>query len=290
VYVLALWQLANHVQGMMASLVNLNRFQPRLVNYYAIQEMLAEKSGDSAAASFEEPLVIVSRGSLEGSAERLEMMRGDRILYLTDASLVRMEFASVLAPLLAAGTGQKRILRAASFSSGADTAPRLALSALALGSETPGADRRADLEARIAELGLAQEFASLPEGCDTFLSDQTWATMSPKLRAALRILPLTESSSDLLFVDWGLIGSVEKDFAARLLGLLDDRIVFLVSSDGMTECEWARGFVVSENEEIVGVGDARWWGAILPYRRERVASREDQPGLEDEREDDEEDM
>ena len=43
VYVLALWQLANQVQGMTASLVNLNRFQPRLVSYYAVQAALAEK-------------------------------------------------------------------------------------------------------------------------------------------------------------------------------------------------------------------------------------------------------
>ena len=291
VYVLALWQLANHVQGLMASLVSLNRFQPRLVNYYAIQAMLAEKSAaDRSAASLEGPLVFASLGSLEGSAGRLEATRGDRILYLTDASLSRMEFASVLAPLLAACSGQKRILRAANFCSGAGIAPRLGLSAMVLGSEAPGADERARLEARIADLGLAQELASLPEGSATFLSDETWATIGQELRVALRILSLAESPSDVLFLDWGLIGSVEKDFATRLLGILDDRIVFLVSPDGMTECEWARGFVVSENEEIVGVGDAHWWGAILPYRRERVASREAQPDLDDDRDDDEEDM
>jgi ABC-type multidrug transport system fused ATPase/permease subunit len=291
VYVLALWQLANYVQGMMASLVNLNRYQPRVVNYYAVQAMLVEKAAaHPAAASFEGPLVIASRESLEGSAGRLEVTRGDRIVYLTDASLSRMEFASVLAPLLAACSGQKRILRAASFCSGADTAPRLSLSSMVLGSEAPGGDERADLEVRIAELGLARELASLPEGSDTFLSDETWATMDQKLRVALRILSLAESSSDVLFLDWGLIASAEKDFVTRLLGILADRIVFLVSPDGMTECAWARGFVVSENEEIVGVGDARWWGAILPYRRERVASRKAQPGLEDERDDDEEDM
>ena len=148
------------------------------------------------------------------------------------------------------------------------------LSAMVLGSETPSADQRAHLEARIAELGLAQELASLPDGSSTFLSVDTWATMSQKLRVALRILSLAESPSDVLFIDWGLVGSVEKDFATRLLAMLDDRIVFLVSRDGRIECEWARGFVVSENERVVGVGDARWWGAILQYRRQRVPSRQ----------------
>jgi hypothetical protein len=291
VYVLALWQLANHVQTMMANLVTLNRFQPRLVNYYAVQAMLAdETTSGPAAASLEEPLVIASRGSLEGNAGRLEARRGNRIVYLTDASLNRMEFAGVLAPLLASCAGQKRVLRAASFCSGADTSPRLGLSAMVLGSEAPGADERARLEARIAELGLARELASLPEGTATFLSDQAWAAMSQELRVALRILSLAESSSDVVFLDWGLIGSVEKELAKQLAGFLDDRIVFLVSSDGMIECEWAEGFVVSEGGEVVGVGDARWWGVILPYRQERVARREAPAGLEDERDDDEEDM
>ena len=291
VYVLALWQLANHVQGMMASLVTLNRFQPRLVNYYGIQAMLAEKSAaDRPAASLEDPLVIASLGSLEGSAERLEATRGDRIVYLTDASLRRMEFGTVLAPLLAACSGQKRILRAASFCSGAGTAPRLGLSAMVLGSEAPGADERARLEARIAELGLAQELASLPEGSATFLSDEIWAAMSQKLRVTLRILSLAETSSDILFVDWELLGSVEKDFATQLLGSLDDRILLLVSPDGSIECEWAQAFVVSEKENVVGVGDALWWKAILPYRQERGARREAQLDLEDERDEDEEDM
>ena len=113
--------------------------------------------------------------------------------------------------------------------------------------------------------------------------------MSQELRVALRILSLSESPSDLLFIDWELIGTVEKEFAARLLATLDDRIVFLVSGDGRIECEWTRGFVVSENEKIVGVGDASWWGAILEYRQRRIASRR-AAGLEVDRDDEEEDM
>jgi hypothetical protein len=114
--------------------------------------------------------------------------------------------------------------------------------------------------------------------------------MSLSLRAALRILSLAEAPSELSFVDWSLVGSVEKDFAMRLLALLEDRIVLLVSGDGRTECEWARGFVVSENGEVVGVGDASWWEAILEYRRKRVPSEQGPAGPDDERDDDEEDM
>ena len=290
VYVLALWQLANQVQGMTSNLVNLNRFQPPLVSYYAVQDALMERAADPGATRLNEPLVIHSRGRLEGDAGRLEVTRGDQVVYLADPLPIRTEFAAVLAPLLAACPKQRRVLRAASFCSGTDTAPRLSLSAMVLGSEAPGPDERARLEVRIAELGLAQELAGLPEESATFLSDETWARMSRKLRVALRVLSLAESSSDVLFLDWELIASVEKGFATRLLGFLDDRIVLLVSPDGSIECEWAQGFVVSEKEEIVGVGDTRWWEAILPYRQERVASREAQTGSEDERDDDEEDM
>jgi len=290
VYVLALWQLVNQVQGMTAGLVSLNRLQPRIANYYTVRAMLDEKTAtDPAAARLEGPLVIHSQGLLEGDAGRLEATRGDRILYLTDAAPSRMKFADVLAPLLAACREQKRVLRAASFCSGADTCPKLQLSAMVLGSETPSAEQRANLEARIADLGLAQELASLPDGSTSFLSEETWSAISPKLRVALRILSLAESSSEVLFLDWGLIGSVEKDFAARLLGILDDRIVLLVSRDGRIECEWAEGFVVSENEKIVGIGGAGWWETILPYRQQRVPRRE-YGGPEDDRDDEDEDM
>src|SRR4030042_4031120 len=61
VYVLALWQLANQVQGMTASLVNLNRFQPRLVGYFEVEAALAERIADPAAARLEGPLVVPSR-------------------------------------------------------------------------------------------------------------------------------------------------------------------------------------------------------------------------------------
>jgi hypothetical protein len=105
---------------------------------------------------------------------------------------------------------------------------------------------------------------------------------------ALRILSLAASPSDVLFIDWGLIGSVEKETATRLLAMLDDRIVFLVSRDGRVECEWATDFVVSENEEVIGVGDPRWWETILPYRRKRVPSRRGEAGLDDEDEEDDE--
>jgi ABC-type multidrug transport system fused ATPase/permease subunit len=290
VYVLALWQLANHVQGMMASLVNLNRFQPRILGYYEVQSALAEEATEPQAARLDGPLAITSRGSLEGDAGRLEVTRGDRIVYLADAALSRMEFVGVLAPLLAACPGKKPVLRAASFCSGADRCPRLSLSAMVLGDETPSADARAHLEARIAELGLAQELATLPDGSATLLSEETWSTMSQELRVALRILSLAESASEVLFIDWRLVGRLEKEFAMRLLALLDDRILFLVSRDGRTECEWAGGFVVSENGKVVGVGDARWWGTILPYRQQRVVSRRTSAGLEDERDDEEEDM
>jgi ABC-type multidrug transport system fused ATPase/permease subunit len=274
VYVLALWQLANQVQSMTASLVNLNRYQPRLVVYFAVQAALAGDSVDPAAARLEGPLLISSRRRLEGDAGRLEVARGDRIFYLTDAALSRMEFAGVLAPLIAACKEQSEVLRAASFCSGVETCPGLSLSAMVLGSETPSADQRAHLETRIAELGLARELDLLPDGGASFLSEETWSAMGQELRVALWILSLAESASDLLFIDWGMVGSLEKEFAARLLALLDDRIVFLVSADGRTECEWASGFVVCEGQKVVGVGDARWWGTILPYRRQRVASRE----------------
>jgi hypothetical protein len=158
---------------------------------------------------------------------------------------------------------------------------------MVLGRENPGAEEGAHLEARLAELGFAQELAMLPDGIATYLSEETWSGMSQKLRVALRILSLAQSPSDVLFVDWGMVGSVEKEATTRLLALLDDRIVFLVSRDGRVECEWAGGFVVSEDEEVIGVGDAGWWEAILPYRRERVPARRD-AGLDDE--DDEDDM
>jgi hypothetical protein len=287
--VLALWQLANQVQGMTASLVSLNRYQPRLVVYYEVQAALAERAADPADASLEGPLLIASRGRLGEDAGQLEVTRGDRIFYLTDATLSRMEFASVLAPLLGACAEQRGILRAASFCSGAESFPGLSLSAMVLGSETPSADQRAHLETRIAELGLAQELDKLPDGSASFLSEETWSAMSRQLRVALWILSLAESPSDLLFIEWGLVGSLEKEFAARLLALLDDRIVLFVSGDGRVECDWASGFVVSEKEKIVGVGDARWWETILQYRRQRVPSRQ-AAGLDVDRDDEDEDM
>jgi len=289
VYVLALWQLANQVQSMTASLVSLNRYQPRLVVYYAVQAALAGDAIDPAAARLEGPLLISSRKRLEGDAGRLEVKRGDRIFYLTDAALSRMDFAAVLAPLLAACAEQSAVLRAASFCSGVETCPGLSLSAMVLGSETPSADQRAYLENRIAELGLARELDLLPDGSASFLSEQTWSAMSQELRVGLWILSLAESASDLLFIDWGMVGSLEKEFAARLLALLDDRIVFLVSGDGRIECEWASGFVVCEEKKVVGVGNARWWGTILEYRRQRVASR-DAGAPDAEHDDEDEDM
>jgi ABC-type multidrug transport system fused ATPase/permease subunit len=288
VYVLALWQLANQVQTMTASLVNLNRFQPRIVGYYLVQDALAKASTDPPAAKLEGALVISSEGRLDGDAGRLEVTRGDRIFFLTDGTLSRMEFASVLAPLLAASPKQKAVLRAASFCSGAEVCPRLSVSAMVLGSEAASTDERADLEARIAELGLAQELAMLPDGSTTYLSKEIWSGVSQKFRAALRILSLAESPSDILFIDWGLLGSVEKEAATRLLAMLDDRIVFLVSRDGRIECEWATGFVVSENQEVVGVGDARWWEAVLPYRRQRVPRRRAEAGMDDDEDEEDE--
>jgi hypothetical protein len=161
---------------------------------------------------------------------------------------------------------------------------------MVLGNETPSPDERAHLEARIAELGLGQELATLPDGSATLLSEETWSRMSQELRVALLILSLAESASELLFIDWRLVGRLEREFATRLLALLDDRILFLVSRDGRTECEWAGGFVVSESGKVVGVGDARWWESLLPYRQTRVASRRASTGLDDERDDEEEDM
>jgi ABC-type multidrug transport system fused ATPase/permease subunit len=289
VYVLALWQLANHVQKVTSSLVSLNRFHPRIVSYYAVQAVLTGKATDPPAASLEEPLVITSQGCLEGDSGRLEMRRGDRIFFLAEASLSRLEFARVLTPLLAACPDQKRVLRSASFCSGADASPNMGLSAMVLGSESPSADQIAMLEARITKLELAQELAALPEGSASLLSEETWSTMSQELRVALRILALAESPSDLLFLDWGLLGSLETEFAKRLLAMLDDRIVLFVSEDGSIECEWATGFIVSESEEIVGVGDERWWGEILQYRRQRLPSR-GAAGAAGDREDEDEDM
>jgi len=286
VYVLALWQLANQVQGMTASLVNLNRFQPRLVGYFEVEAALAERIADPPATRLEGPLVIASRGRLEGSARRLLVRPGDRVCLLTDASLSRTEFGSVLAPLLAACPEQREVLRAASFAAGADACPRLRLAAMVLGSETPSASERAHLEARIAEIGLAQELAALGDGSATYLSEDTWSAMSPKLRAALRILSLAASSSEVVFVDWELLASLEKEVATRLLAVLEDRIVFLVTRDGRIECEWAGGFAVSENGKLIGVGDARFWSAILPYRRGRVPSRRMEAGLDDDEDDD----
>jgi hypothetical protein len=269
--------------------VSLNRYQPRLVLYYEVHAALVGDGTDPADVSLEGPLLIESRRRLEGDGGRLEVNRGDRIFYLTDAELKRMEFAGVLAPLLAACAEQRGVLRAAAFCSGADDFPGLNLSAMVLGSETPSADQRAHLEARLAELGLAQELAALPDGSASFLSEETWSGMSQKLRVALWILSLAESPSDLVFIDWALVGRVEKEFAERLLALLDDRIVILVSGDGRVECEWARGFVVSEKEKVVGVGDARWWGTIREYRRQRVPSRR-ADGLDVERDDEDDDM
>ncbi len=290
VYVLALWQLANQVQGMTTNLMTLNRFQPPLVGYYAVQDALVEKTGDSREPGLDGPLVIQSRGRIPGDAGRLEVTRGDRIVYLTEVPLSRMEFAQILSPLLAACPEQKRLLRAASFCSGADMSPLLPLSAMVLGSEAQSADEVARLEARLDDLGLTQELANLPDGSSTFLSEETWDAMSQKLRAALRILSLAESPSALSFVDWSLVGRVEKAFAMRLLALLEDQIVLVVSNDGTSECGWAGGFVVSEHGEVVGVGNAPWWEAIAQYRRKRVPSEQGPGGPDDERDDDEEDM
>jgi hypothetical protein len=79
---------------------------------------------------------------------------------------------------------------------------------------------------------------------------------------------------------------LEKEIATRLLAVLEDRIVFLVTRDGRIECEWAGGFAVSENGKLIGVGDARFWAAILPYRRGRVPSRRMEAGLDDDEDDD----
>jgi hypothetical protein len=275
---------------MTTNLMTLNRFQPPLVGYYAVQDALVEKPADWREPGLEGPLVIHSWGRLEGDAGRLEVTRGDRVVYLTEVKLCRMEFAGVLAPLLAACPEQKRVLRAASFCSGADMSPLLPLSAMVLGRQAPSADELGDLEARLADLGLAQEIAALADGSSTYLSEETWGEMSLRLRAALRILSLAESPSELSFVDFSLVGSVEKDFALRLLALLEDRIVLLVSSDGRTECEWARGFVVSEGGKVVGVGDAHWWDAILEYRRQRVPGEQGPGGPEEGRDDDEDDL
>jgi hypothetical protein len=207
---------------------------------------------------------------------------------LAEAPLSRTEFGSVLAPLLAACPGQSGVLRAASFSGGADACPRLPLAAMVLGSEEPSAAERAQLEARIAELGLAQELAALESGSATFLSEDTWSAMSPKLRAALRVLSLAASPSEVVFLDWELLASLEKEVVARLLAVLEDRVVFLATRDGRIECEHAAGFAVCENGKMIGVGGARFWSAILPYRRGRVPSRRMEAGVDDD--EDEDDM
>jgi ABC-type multidrug transport system fused ATPase/permease subunit len=269
VYVLALWQLANQVQIMLASLVKLNRYQPRIANYYEVQAALSGRVGEVSAESGDTPIVIQSHGTLERDAGRLSVKRGDRIFYLTDAAVSRTEFASVLAPLIDACPNQRRIWRNASFSSGLDASPKLSLAAMVLGSESPDDEARARLETRAAEIGLADELALLPGGIATVLDEETWRAMSQKLRVALRVLSLAESRSEVSFVDWTLVGSVEKDFANRLLDLLADRILFLVSRDPRVDCEWAQ---------------------ILEYRRNRIPTRRVADVVEDDLEDEDDDM
>jgi len=130
---------------------------------------------------------------------------------------------------------------------------------------------RIDVSGLLQELELEAEISCLPDGLDTSIKPEVWSSLSRVLRTVITLAPATESERPFFMCDALLLGGLRREHRERILAWFDDRIVFVHCSKIDFPREITDRFMVIENDEVLGIGDSKWFDSISASLRIKEA-------------------
>lgn len=269
-YILALIYLASGLQNLGAYLANLTRFYPQLVDFHlfclATNQCTAGLARADRSPSY---MLRVSGNPLPGSKGDARIELGERAYFFatqTGSRLALAQFAAALSAYCADGDVD---YIGAGYGIPAGTLRE------AIGDISAGTEESERLASMLGRFEVGAEVAALPEGLDTELTAERWRTLSPKFRAAIRIIPATLSTRATLLVSASVIRALTPAQREALWSALASKRVFIVLGPGdQPEASIADLALVADGNDVIGIGDANWFTAV----RDQVLQRAKETG------------
>lgn len=264
-FVLALYYLVNSVQTLASYLASLTRFYPQLVAFRLFcldADQCADRliRGDPAR----DVMLRVSRDPLPESRCEARIRPGDRAYFYATQTAGRLALAQFAAALSAYCADGDADYIGAGYGIPAGTLRE------AIGDISADTEESERLASMLGRFGIGAEVAAWPEGLDTELTAERWRTLSPAVRAAIRIIPATLSTCATLLVSASVIVSLTPAQRETLWSALVGKRVFMVLEPGdQPEPTIADLVIVADGNSVIGIGDANWFTAV----RDQVAQR-----------------
>ena len=261
-YIMAMQSVINNLQNVSGNLSNLNRFYPLVSSYIDFCNHVERLSKPKAKKEclLPDDITITSKSVLEGGVPAITLKPGDRVIYYNKHSLHRINFSAVISPLIKASSLPKSCWYQSCFISSIDGYIPDTIYANGIGGEIDQ-KKTATFVKIVNDLGLKGETDALPEGLNTMITEELWERLSP----LFKLLPVFFSDTKIIIVDLDVIKKMDSLFCQRLLGLLSDRIVFLVTNHLNIAGHERETIIVSDDHGVVGMGDVAWFHRIKSH-------------------------
>lgn len=250
-----------------------NRFLPQVRRYVEFPSGPRSVAAPRAAAAGQELELVAVDPKLPGTAASLRVVPGDRVLCAWAPPLSAVTLPAFLGALCG-GDGRSHP-GGVFFYGGNAPLPPVRLADMA--GRADGAAGRA--ETLLEKLGLHDEVRGLPRGLHEVLTPEVAARLTPSLRYTLGALEGLLADWRLVVLGWPALDRLDAPFRRRLLDLLGDRIVIVVSPElTALQPEELPVTVVLDDAGVHGIGPATWHesvGALLPRAPRRAAVRGD---------------
>jgi ABC-type multidrug transport system fused ATPase/permease subunit len=264
-FIVAFLHMSNNLQTLVGNLSILNRFYPMVSNYIDFYNIAGRfsKSGSKRPKSFPDEITLAGNSTVGGEKYQLVIRPGDRVICISNRGLNRLEFPSLVTPLIESSSLPKSHWYNSCFLS--------SLSGVfsgtildSIGGDDTGGKNLEQVEQILKDSGLSNEIEALPEGLMTEINDEVWEGLSNEVRLTIKFLPLLFSDCKIIFVDLNLFKKVNYQACLRLFDFFSDRILFFTTEQIKVDRQYAETVIVTGDRGIVGTGDMEWLRSIEP--------------------------
>ncbi|MFC1634591.1 hypothetical protein ACFL5Z_07085 [Planctomycetota bacterium] len=263
-YIVALQRLINYLQALAGHFSNLSRFYPLISDYIDFHEASSQPSKyQIESGRIPERIVLSNPAILEGGDKELTLKAGDKAIYYNPHNLNRFNFLRVLSPLIKSSSIPERYWYRSCFVSVLCEYFPDSIYANIIGGDIDQ-EKIGQLKETLNHLDLLDEVESLPDGIMTEMTDEIWETLSDELKLGIKILPLLYSDDPIVFLDVKMIQNGDNILFQKLLAFFSDRLLFLTTKNSNVDQPYAEKIIVSNENEIVGIGNIDWFDRIKP--------------------------
>ncbi|HRQ76378.1 MAG TPA: hypothetical protein PK098_10720 [Phycisphaerales bacterium] len=265
VYAVALGQLIAHIQTVTTQFTKLNLYYPEVAKYLDFRA--SQPRSITPAQPVERINLIVLNAPPVGSSpsEPLSLKRGDRAMLVCDLELNRTHLQMIVEPLKRATRHNKgrAAWDRAGFLAESPVVLPLTLAQFILGERSGEEAARRPLIEALDRLGVRDEVNTTLGGLDCVMEPAVWKAMSGTCRAVIRLLSAAADSQEVVIVDWRILSRVDVARLGDVLGILEDRVVLISTTDvkAIVPTQFVSTVLILQGSSFVAAGDAAWWTA-----------------------------